>query len=255
MSAFIPCKTFDIVYGSFNDKCLSYSGKSIADFPIDYERFMLWIKDRSTKGQRTIYVKDLLNTLVSDFLGNDEYIKGASKTGGEEFKSPNVVVNFTNIGDSLSLMIVDVNSGVPITTSELPLGKASSGEVERKFAEKDIPVITLANMNSFIKTIGFQNITDANMETVLIERAMNNSYFSPRDPIFNSELQQAQNTTPLSLPLQGNATVLGHVAWKPFRAFYLSTGIFMVDAVYVIQKVTHVLSREGFETQLEFRYH
>lgn len=255
ITALVPCKKFEIIYGAFNEKCLDYSGKSIADFPIDFDIFSSWIKDRSSKGQRVIYIKDLLNTLVADFIENEEYIKKASKSGGTDFNSPNICVSFTNIGDVLILMILDTKTGIPITTNEIPDGKSSIGEVEKAFAKKDIPFISLSHMNSFIKNVSFSRVTDANIETVLIERALNNSYFSPRDPILNSELQKAQASTPLTLPLQGTATVLGHVAWKPFRAFYLSTGIFMIDAVYVIQKVTHTLSREGFETQIEFRWH
>lgn len=255
LTALIPCKKFEVIYGAFNEKCLDYSGKSIADFPIDWNVFSSWIKDRTSKGQRVIYIKDLLNTLVADYIENDEYIKKANKSGGTDFDPPDITVSFTNIGDVLILMILDTKNGIPITTNELPKGKSSIGEVEKSFGKKDIPFISLSHMNSFIKNVSFSRVTDANIETVLIERALNSSYFSPRDPILNSELQKAQASTPLTLPLQGTATVLGHVAWKPFRAFYLSTGIFMIDAVYVIQKVTHTLSREGFETQIEFRWH
>ena len=258
MSCLVPCSSFEIVYGAFNEQCLDYSGKSIADFPIDYHKFMKWIANQASSGLKTIYIKDLLNTLCRDFIENDEYLRQTSNSQADVFQRPNMAVGFINTGGVLTLYVADLNSGVPPTTNQIKdLKKASSKEAQDKILNgTNIPTIALGNANSFIKNVTFSRIDDAYMESVLIERSLNNSMYSPRSGILNWQLQQSQDVkTPLMLPLQGTAKMIGHVAWMPMRAFYLSSGIFLVDAIYIITKVTHTLSSEGFETQIEFMWH
>jgi hypothetical protein len=57
----------------------------------------------------------------------------------------------------------------------------------------------------------------------------------------------------LFLPLKGGMELLGHVEWKPARVFYLSTGIYLADAIYNILSVEHELSADGFITRIEFQ--
>jgi hypothetical protein len=258
LTALIPVSKFEVVYGSFNDQCLEYSGKSIAEFPIDYNKFVRWIGEMSANGQKTIYVKDLIDSLCRNFIQNEEYLRQTSKSAGKTFLEPDIVVSLTNTGDTMYLHIADANANIPPTSNQIKdLKKASLKEAEDKILNgTDIPTLTLGNANSFIKGVNFSRIDDAYMESVLIERSLSNSMATPRSSLTNSALETGQAVdTPLNLPLQGTARVAGHVAWKPFRAFYLSTGIFLIDAIYIIKKVTHVLSNEGFETQIEFMWH
>jgi hypothetical protein len=64
-----------------------------------------------------------------------------------------------------------------------------------------------------------------------------------------------RTTTPLQVPLKGSMTVFGHTEWKPLKSFYLSSGMYIIDAVYKITRVTHTLGLEGFSTNIEFIYH
>lgn len=258
MSAFVPVKSFEVVFGDFNKQCGAYAGKSIADFPIDYSKFLSWVKDKAHDGYRTIYMKDLLDSLCSTFIENENYMRPSSKSETAVFQKPEMSVNFINSGDILTLSIVDGKSGVPPTTNQIKdLKKASLADAQQKILNgTDIPIITLGHSNSFIKGVTFSRIDDAYMETVLIERAYDNSQFTPRSGVPNAALQSSQAAkTPLSLPLQGTAKVVGHVGWKRLSSFYLSTGIFLIDAIYTITKVTHTLSSENFETQIEFMWH
>ena len=69
------------------------------------------------------------------------------------------------------------------------------------------------------------------------------------------EVDNDETGTPLTLPLEGTMTVLGHPEWRPFRAFLLSTGIFPIDGVYKITAVEHVLNVQGYTTSITFLYH
>jgi hypothetical protein len=258
MTSLMPVSKFEVIYGSFNDQCLDYSGKCIADFPIDYNKFTRWISQMASNGQKTFYVKSLLNSLCAEFIENPEYIRQSSNSQAGTFLEPDIIINFVNDGEVLYLHIADANSGIPPTSNQIKdLKKASSKEAQDKILNGvNIPIVSIGSANSYVKGVNFSRIDDANMEAVLIERSLNNSSATPRSGIFDSKLQTAQAVgTPLTLPLQGTARVIGHRAWKPFRAFYLSSGIFLIDAIYLIKKVTHVLSSEGFETQVEFIWH
>lgn len=225
LSSLAPAKNFEVIYGSFNKNCYEYSGVCVADFPINYQRFLKKIEECSANGQRVIYMKTLFNILAKDFLENKEYLMSLSNRKNlkeDVFNEPDIRINFINNGDTLYLVIVDRKSGIPPTTTLLPKGTASTDEMERNIPQ-DISILSLSNSNSFIKSISLSRITDPFTETILLERALNNSYFSPRDPVFNDLLQSGPSSSPLTLPLEGNARLLGHVAWKPFRTFYLSS--------------------------------
>lgn len=258
VSSLIPLKNFEIVYGNFNDKCFDFSGQSIGDFPIDYNRFLSWIRNTATEGQRVVYLKSFLDNLVREFVENQEYMRKLSDSEGKEFDQPNINVMFISLNDTVTLYITDLKSEIPPTMNQLKdIGKSSIQDAQDKtISGLDIPTISLSNATSFIKDITFSRIDDPSMETVLIERTRNNSIYSPRDFILESQMEGAQSSqNPLTLPLQGSMTSIGHVGWMPFRAFYLSTGIFLLDAIYKITKVTHNLSEEGFWTNIEFFWH
>jgi hypothetical protein len=95
------------------------------------------------------------------------------------------------------------------------------------------------------------------MKALMIERMFNGSYLTMRE---GNNIVSAQTNNPVPavvpvLPLQGSMSVIGHPGWMPFRAFFLSTGVFAIDAVYTIQKVKHTLSREGYQTEIDFFWH
>jgi hypothetical protein len=255
LTKILPVKTFEIVYGNFNSKCADFSDTSIADFPIDANKLTSWMSSVIASGE-ALTIQGLLNGLINKFLEEETYIrKNSSANDKLEFNRPDVHFTFTCIGDTATISIVDVKSNLPITTSELPLGKASSGEVERRFIQDfKLPVLSLGSTNTFIKEISLNQTADNTMKAALITRAAQMAYQNPRDPEINANFGAAGSITPLTLPLEGSATLFGHVAWLPHRAFYLSTGLFMVDAVYAIKRVVHTLSSNGFETKVEFRW-
>lgn len=256
MTKIIPVKTFDIVYGSFNKSCYELKDTSIADFQIDFDKFMGFIKEKKVQGVTCITVSELLSELISYATDETYLVKAYSSKDKKNNNPPNIIVNFSNSKDKLTLSIFDVKCNLPITTNELPIGKSSSGEVEKKFTKDfNLPLISLGSANTFIKEISLSQVDDPQMKAVMIARAAQSAYQNPRDPEINANYIDTGPINPLTLPLQGSATMIGHVGWLPQRAFYLSTGLFMVDAVYIISKVSHTLSRDGFETKIDFRWH
>lgn len=210
------------------------------------------------RGMSVITISNFFNMISRSFLENSEYIAQVAPNKQKQvaFKSPDIVVNFFNTGDKLQVSIIDASFGIPNTTAKLPDRTASTKELQKAVLDgTTIPIIALGNANSFVKNIQLQQISDATIKAVLIDRASTNSLFSPRKSIFPSEREKATPANPLTLPLQGSATVLGHPGWMPFKAFYLFSGIFIMDAIYIITKVTHKLSAEKFDTEIEFYYH
>jgi hypothetical protein len=245
---------FRIVYGTFNANT-PLGGVSIAEFPIHLNKLNKKFKEFYNNGQMVPTVEALLNILVSDFIDNEEYWKG-SLSAGDLFEQPDIVFHFTNRGNIMELLILDINNGLPITTVQLPQGKASDKEAEDAvISGTNMPVIRLGHANSFIKTINLSQIADENMKAVLIERMSRDRLVDLRSTIVPGPALESVPVTPLTLPLQGNASVLGHIGWKPFRAFYLSAGLFLLNAVYKITKVSHRLGADGFKTDIEFMWH
>jgi hypothetical protein len=253
-SAFPSVENFRIIYGPFNTST-PRANESLAQFPIDLATFKTEIKSFYDRGQTVPTLSLLLNMLVEKFVENEEYWKGLLGKD-QDWNHPDIVVNFFNNGKTLDLIFVDAKAGLPITTSRLPKGKAALKTIrDAVTAGTNLPVIELASARSFIKKISFSQVSDQYMKAALIERMAQNRIAGPRSTVAFSEKLQAQPITPLTLPLQGSAEILGHPGWKPMRAFYLYTGIFVMDAVYKIQKVSHKLSAEGFSTNIDFMWH
>jgi hypothetical protein len=267
MSALIPgTQSFEVIYGCFNEQCLDFSNKTIANFPVDVDRLIRWTKEQGAKGKRSITIKELLDELGGSYLSNDEFIKGCSKPSKKAvFAQPTIVINLYNSYDpitkktSLQLAILDAKFGIPMTTNQLlkiPGGKTTSDNAVQTILQgTSIPTITLGHANSFIKDISFSMLGNPQMEAMLIERASRDSIPNLRDPVVFRKFIEGEATTPLSLPLQGRATMMGHPSWLPFRSFFMSSGIFFIDAIYTIQSVTHKLSNRTYETEITFLWH
>ena len=248
---------FTVTYGNFNEKAGGFANKSIAEFPINKEKFDKLLKGKNKNGERVMTVKNFLDLITNEFMENGSYWTSLlTATQKEEFKMPDVAINFTNRrGNTVDLQIVDVNSGIPPTTSLFPSGVASSSLLEDEIRKNNIPIVRLGHANSFIKNISLSQISDQYMKAAFIERMHRDRIESVRSSLLSRDSLETSGTNPITLPLRGTATVLGHTGWKPFRAFYLSTGINIVDAIYKITGVTHKLSSEGFETSIDFMYH
>ena len=251
---------FRVIYGNFNDTIESAGigvNKSIADFPIQIKQFDNLMKADTAKGQFVPTINKVLNSLIRDFLENEEYWKDkiSSKTQ-KEFHMPKVHFNFSNRGDMIELTVTDIREGVPPTLTKLPREKGSQAEAERSvIGDTGLPILKLGHANSFIKTITLSQISDEYMKAALIERMARDRTTNPRQTKVPGLSLSAKPVTPLTLPLRGSAELLGMVEWKPFRSFYLSAGIFVIDAIYKITKVTHRLSPGSFNTSIDFIYH
>jgi len=261
---------FEIVYGSFNDHCLEFKSKSIADFPVDQTKLLDSLAEFGGNGEPVLTLKVFLELLMREYCQNEDYIVAISnvkpqeeekdKAGKvikaeEDFNIPTMVMNFTNTGKKLLLSIFDAKSNLPVTTNKIKnIAKSSQSKIEDIFKDFNLATLSLGNANTFIKDINLSQESDAYMKAVFIVRAHQASSLTVGDPTLPSDVGVNEPTNAMTLPLRGSATVIGHPAWLPMRAFYLSTGLFMVDAVYIIHKVSHTLSRDGFETKIDFRW-
>lgn len=258
-----------VVYGFFNEKAGPYANKCIAEFPIDLRKFRAKMKAGKDNGRVVPTIEFLLNTLQSDFLENEEYFKAelTQKQANNPdhtadiFNKPDVVSHFISRREGgnlvMELYIVDINSGLPITTNQLAsTARATQADAEQAIiGSTGFPMLKLGHANSYIKTITLSQIADQNMKAVLIERMTRDRISGPRSKVTQKDRASAAPVTPLSLPLQGTASVIGHPGWKPFRAFYLSAGFFLIDGVYKITSVKHTLGADGFNTEIEFLWH
>jgi len=247
---------FRVVFGNFNKNAGPVGGKSIADFPINIRKFRAKLKNKIQKGEYVLTVSSFLSLLVDEFMEDDVYIRTIiSTTKTKIFNSPTIAVNFTNNGEVAELAFIDAKSDVPATTSEIyPKKKANQDTIEQEAFSRGIPVIRMGHANSFIKDASLSQVTDQYMKAALITRMAESRIETSRTDIVASQ-DSVSVVTPLTLPLQGSMNVLGHVGWKPFKSFFLSTGIYVVDAIYKITAVTHNLSHEGFKTNIDIFYH
>ncbi len=258
--AIFPSMTnFRIIYGTFNNKFSSFADKSIADFPIDWNMLDKIIGDDVESGITVQSIQSLLNHLIRDFIEKDSYWRTVDHSQEDGNYPPDVVVNFTNrvVGQDrfAEIVIFDVSHNLPVTTLTLPQGTDSVQNAEAGFVQAGVPIIRMAHANSFISDISLSHISDPNMKAVLIKRMQDNRLASPRDPIPQGKARDTTPDTPLVLPLRATMNVLGHIEWKPFRFFYLSTGNFLIDGVYKILSVKHMLSADGFKTSLDIMHH
>ena len=257
-------KDINVIYGNFNDNAGFWAGRSIADFTVPVDAFKEKLNSSLSKGEYSPTIKSFFETLFKEFLEKKDLFSGKGiVTDGLSFRQPDLQINFTNDGHALYVYIYDITSGYPITTQIINSLHPSNAGATRATASSnasaildgrsDIPIIKLGHANTFIKKFDLSQNLDENLRSALIQEMYKNRTEGVRSTVVPSK-QSSVRKIPLILPLQGSAEVLGHVAWKPFKAFYLSSGIYMVDAIYVITKVSHKLNASGFTTHLDFRY-
>lgn len=256
-------KNFRFVYGALNENLGNYSRFSIADFPIEWTSFNAKLKDARNDGADVPTLQWVLNVLISDFINNEQYWRNNIVRDGRSLNIPDVALvdsSFAIAGEEfMQLAFIDRNKDLPITTNQLrALGSRLASQQETINAvigQTNMPVIEIGHANSFVKSINMQHYNDESMKAVFINRALENQVGTARLPISANAAILPQDDRALFLPLKGEMEVLGHVDWKPTRFFYLSTGIFFIDAVYKILSVNHDLSPDGFKTRMTFGYH
>lgn len=258
LSQTIPGGKVEVIYGKFNQKSGDFSNKSIAEFPIEYSRFLQIVKSYREAGN-SVTVSNFFSTIIREFLEDKGYWLSTlqnNKNKPVEFNNPDVVVLFINNGDKFYICLMDAKFGLPITTASLPKGKSSTVSAQKEVLKgTSIPVILYGKATSYIKNLTLSQTLTPEMKAGMIKRARDAPGASTRNPYPYDALNKSVPTSPLTLPLQGSLTVFGHIDWKPFRAFYLDVGIYVVNGIYKISKVTHVINSEGFESQIDFVAH
>jgi hypothetical protein len=261
-SLFPGVNEFRIIYGNLNENCGDYSNKSIADFPIQKKMFLNKIKQEVGNGDIVMNVEKLINNVIYEFMENEEYWKKLLASGANVvFDKPDIAINFyghrNRDGNAyVDLYIVDAKAGVPPTLSRMPDGNGSQESIKNAVIEgTSIPVLSFGHANSFIKNISLTQFSDQYMKAALISKMSEERLSSVRSTVIPGLDLYATPIPPLTLPLRGTAEVLGCTEWKPFRSFFLSSGIFLVDGIYKIVSVKHSLSPSGFNTSIEFMWH
>ncbi len=252
------------IYGDINETIRNgMVPQSLSEFPIDLDRFDKMVKRETQRGQFVMTVQRLLNLLADEFIENEDIWKDALVDRvADIYNKPEIVINFSNrngAGDKgvMEITFHDVKNGIPATTAQLPKGKAAEATAESAVvnsSSQPLPILRVGHANSFVKNLSMSQITNSSMKAVLIERMAKDRKITARSTKVQSKAIASVPTTPLTLPLRGSLRVVGHREWKPFRALYLSSGIFLVDGVYKIMEVSHNLSADGFTTDLVLMY-
>jgi len=255
---------FRFIYGDVNETIRgSTVPASLAEFPINLKKFFRLIKSEVQNGAHVITLQRFLNLVADNFIENEDIWKDQlSDSDSEFFNKPEIVINFSNrngAGDAgiMECTFHDVKFGIPATTTQLPVQKASKSDAETAVVDSSsqpLPILRVGHANSFVKKLNMAQITDQAMKAVFIERAFRDRKDGPRSTKPAAANIAATSTTPLTLPLKGNLRVLGHPDWRPFRSLFLDVGIFLVDGVYKLMEVRHILSADGFDTDIVLMY-
>lgn len=289
--AILPAGTnFRFIYGSFDsnvgknngtDSGLSatsaYSNASVADFKLDYRELKTILIKEAEKGSTVPTIQGLIDVVIERFLNNEQYWRMLEGTLNKPYNgginTPNIVMNFTNFTTSdssqsggkqtyVDISIFDVKKDLPLTSKTIFNIAGSKGfSSQQDFQDQcigspaTIPVLKVGSANSFIKSINLSSNTDPQIKAAYIVSMSQNRGNTTREYIPPELIMNVDQTAiPPILPIVGEMTLLGHVDWKINRAFFLSTGLYIIDAVYSILSVTHTLSRDGFETKISFIY-
>ncbi len=256
-------KNYRFVYGAFNANTGNFSDKCIADFPIRWKDFEIMIKELKRDGFAVPTVEAVINGLITNFLANETYWRSLN-LNTQNLNVPNVILHFASHKNGsqeiIQASLIDIDKDTPVTTRSLrEMGRqlVSLQDIENAIVGNParIPIFKFGHSNSFNKGIELSHISDQSMKSVLIERANRNRIANERLPIPLRTALNSEVDFPLFLPIKGGWQCIGHPAWKPFRFFYLSTGFYILDAIYKITSFEHTLSAENFVSKLEFTYH
>lgn len=256
-------RDYRVVYGPINENCGSYSGKSLAETPIHWRSLGEQINTAQNSGIRVPSIQWLINTLGSRFLRNDSYWRGTLCAGVTQIDTPkvNVLITAHQIQgrEIIQLSFVDTNQGVPLTQKLL---KEAGQQLWTQQAQQNtvlnnqnIPVIRIGHANAFVKSISLSHHNDPALRAVLIKRLTEEQVTNQRQSITRNTRRPAQEKNSLYLPLTGEMELVGHVDWKPSRYFYLNSGVYFIDGMYVITAVSHHLDAAGYTTQISFVRH
>jgi len=265
-------RDFRVVYGQFSEDVggekSKYKSASISDFPIDYALFRRAMeKYTKQNGTEVLTFEALVTIIKKDFLHNVDYWRKVEKLNPAKngVVTPTVEVLFHNYrkGDKkvADLVFVDAGRDIPITSSAIKgKTKMSQNDFEKAIVDlsknQKFPIIRVGHAHSFIKEISMTHVMDQYIKAAFIKKMADSAMIETREFIPPElEVDNDETGTPLTLPLEGTMTVLGHPEWRPFRAFLLSTGIFPIDGVYKITAVEHVLNVQGYTTSITFLYH
>jgi len=251
---------YTLYFGNFNKNAQFEGVENIEDFPIIWKNFDSSIKALMTAGQKSITVAVLFDLLCS-YITDMSYWGDVVKTEEASFLVPMPIVHFSNriVTENskpkrlIEIFFIDSKSDVALTSKELANSK-NMNEIKESIKSQGIPLLKLGSANSFIKNINLTHIVDETMKASLINRMCDNRSSSEREALVLGKSIEVPIITPLQLPLKGEMVVLGHPEWRPFRSFFLSTGIYLIDAVYLVSSITHNLSIDGFRTTVGFIY-
>jgi hypothetical protein len=253
-------KKLSFIFGDFNDDTKVSFFKNIGDFPIIWDRFIKELGVTKTiTATQSLTINDLLTKLrkyITTPANWEPFLKGQ-----EEVNFPEIEIYMTNriegAGSNeksiFEIYLMDSKKDIPITTKEMPTGKAASGILKQQIMDKyGIPTIKLGHANSFIKNISFTTNLAPGMKEVLICQTEENRALDMRNFVLPGLAGQFTPQTPLTLPIKGEMTVIGTPEWKPFKAIFIDSGIYFIDGIYKIIDVTHTITPEGFFTKFSF---
>ncbi len=257
-------KEYRVVYGCFNDNAGDFAGECLGTFPIHWTTFQNSMATMAEQNQPVPSVQFVFERLVSDFLSDANYWREnlISSDDQDAIDMPSVTCQVTSHVTNLDTEVVqitffDVNQNIPLTQlkmRDLPNQFSEQQQIDACVRNPPvIPILRLGHANSFVKSISMESFGDPTYKAMLMNR--NITVISERQSIVAGATSPPPVTDPPFIPFKGSLDVVGHVSWKPSRFFYLASGIFFIDGVYVITKVNHQLDASGFRTHIEIMRH
>lgn len=251
-----------IIYGQFGESCGNYAGASTADFLIPKKEFLKKLEEE-VKVKHVLTAGDFIDILTNHFLKEETYyVAKLDKEKRKSFSMPDIMwqvdVSFDSIKEDaksyLNIYLFDSGVNVPdIFDINKNLGEtASQDKIEQDVRSKSIPVIKYGHTNSYMSNLRLGTNMDPAMRSIYMSRIYNKVIGNPRDTELKDDQYKEVDSTPITLPLQGSVTVVGSTEWKPYKAVFLSNGVYLFDNIYKITSVTHRIDDKGFDTDLEF---
>jgi hypothetical protein len=258
----IGVQEVQIIYGRFNERAGAFAGQSIAGFPILYKKLQNFLNKSVKNGSFVPTMGRLLNYFAEEFLEFEKYFRvGLPRNAPDEsFVMPDIVYYGTNREINgrriYEIYIIDIKYKVPVTSLTYhQQQRHTKQEFEDAVAGgNNLAIIRLGHANSFIKGSSLNNTVDSQLKALKMVDMMSARIDGPRSTKLIEKSRDEGRSTPILFPIRGKLTVLGHPHWRPYRFFYLDTGIYFLDGVYKIIGLTHRLSSEGFTTDLDIMY-
>jgi hypothetical protein len=260
----MPIDSVRVAYGSFNANAGNFADSSIADFPILMKKLNNKVVSRFKNGAPTI--KQLLQIIFNEFFHEGSWY--TTNVNTENFRTPQLRVELVptvrkiQTGEDnseerfLDIIIYDDEkdtlSNKEVVDSQG--GSTSEEDIDNNIQSRGgfVPIFKIGNYQSFIKNISISTNMDESMRTVYISRNDDIRGRTTQDATVENANNVETAFKSLTLPFAGTLELVGCVEWKPAKIFKLSTGIYMVDNLYLMNSVKHTISKEGFFTNIQF---